>query len=429
MQKSCKNDGCNRKLDKSASAEYCSPCSNAFRTAEITAAKRLEHSLRQRSARERSHSSNRNVSLSPSPPPTTEKQPSPTHSVESHQESVSPGITEDELPVLEMDSLLQTYSEVKEDKSQPKILTEMFGLMIRMASRQKETDTMKEQIKSNSQRLDILENKLGGPDEITEKLGLAVRNMPLPEHGKTELDNIRTAFHEIHAPGVDVNRDVIKAVRRVNPNNSSNQLGTVMVEVRCEKVRSAIMKNKQILATHSNPNIKGLKIQNAKSQDRMFAENCTYSLIKMSLGDDYFIAGNGMIRRKSVPSQPLHNIQNYNRNSYVSQNPSPVVQMPNGQPQIMTPIQQQLPLLPRGLNLSQPNLNPQRPALRPAHINSQALTRHPPPGFPPPVNTIYEYEQPPPPGVETFNNIEPGTSASSLENMQGSLGSTHISGQ
>ena len=76
-------------------------------------------------------------------------------------------------------------------------------------------------------------------------MSIAIRNLPLPLPGGDDLTCVRNALHEIRAPGVEVRRDVIKAIRKTSGNNPSNTLGTVLVEFRDEESRAAIMKNKK----------------------------------------------------------------------------------------------------------------------------------------------------------------------------------------
>ena len=56
----------------------------------------------------------------------------------------------------------------------------------------------------NTYRITQLEAKVGKPDDIALPLGLAVRYLPLPSEGNTELENVRMALNEINAPGVGV---------------------------------------------------------------------------------------------------------------------------------------------------------------------------------------------------------------------------------
>ena len=64
-------------------------------------------------------------------------------------------------------------------RSSAKILTDMFGMMLNVLSKQSENDNIKSEVKSNSSRIQELEAKVGGPEQISEKLGLTIRNLNL----------------------------------------------------------------------------------------------------------------------------------------------------------------------------------------------------------------------------------------------------------
>ena len=122
----------------------------------------------------------------------------------------------------------------------------------------------------NTYRITQLEAKVGKPDDIALPLGLAVRYLPLPSEGNTELENVRMALNEINAPGVDVKRDIVKATRvgykaESVPGVGNSSLGTVKVEVRTEESRALIMKTKFQLKNYPMPVMKSLVIQNLKS--------------------------------------------------------------------------------------------------------------------------------------------------------------------
>ena len=61
MQKTCKNQGCQRKFEKTSHSDLCSICSNAYKSAEVQTAKRLENQQRQQSARSHAKASNRDL--------------------------------------------------------------------------------------------------------------------------------------------------------------------------------------------------------------------------------------------------------------------------------------------------------------------------------------------------------------------------------
>ena len=192
-------------------------------------------------------------------------------------------------------------------------------------------------------------------------------------------------------------------MRKVNPNNHANQLGTVLVEVINEEKRALIMKNKQLLSTHNNPTLRSLDIKNAKSKERMFAENCTYSLLKMNHGDDFYITGNGMIKRKSLFNQH-GSAQSFsiNQNNFQGNNnfTAPTLNSNSAafRPSYLQPVDQQIPHYqgsstlqlrhgPSYVNSSQQQLQsnqvytqPRVSHLGPPSCNS-GQTQGPPPGF------------------------------------------------
>ena len=251
MQKSCKNEGCNRKFEKTSISDLCNPCNNAYRSAELQTTKRLDNAKRQQAARADTQAINRNISSSPTSlpsdsyaPPPLSQQAVPHHSAApAHQNllnypplgSSSLDFTNQPLPDIDLNSMMSSYNKVKESNSQPKILTDMYGILIHISSKQRETEGLKDDIRSHTERLDRLETKIGGTEEVSERLSIAIRNLPLPLPGGDDLTCVRNALHELRAPGVDVYHDIVKAVRKLSGNNPSNLLGTVLVELRNEE--------------------------------------------------------------------------------------------------------------------------------------------------------------------------------------------------
>ena len=115
-------------------------------------------------------------------------------------------------------------------------MLDMFAIILNIHSKQSETDNVKTEIKQANARLDAVEAKIGGEHDVAERLSLALRQLPLPAHGYTDLDMVRQVLAEIRAPGIDVNRDIIKAVRKLPAKPSHDPslpaLGTVLVEMR-----------------------------------------------------------------------------------------------------------------------------------------------------------------------------------------------------
>ena len=186
-------------------------------------------------------------------------------------------------------------------------MTDMYGMLLNVLSKQTETDALKQEVKDHSFRIKELEAKVGDPNEISEKLGLALRNLPLPNPGNSELDNVRAALSEVKAPGVEVYRDVTKAVR---VGGRDEYLGTVKVEMLNDASRASIMKNKKSLANHLNPVMKNLIIKNLKSEDQMRMENFARGVLQMLPGGhSYYVAGNGHLRQKDFPQAQPHPAQ------------------------------------------------------------------------------------------------------------------------
>ena len=176
-------------------------------------------------------------------------------------------------------------------------------MMVHMFSKQSENEGIKTQVVSKTCRIDQLEAKIGDPKDVSYSRSIAIRKLPLPLHGVSELQNAQYYLKEVKAEGVDISKDAIKAVRkeaaRHNPNLGPN-LGTVLVELRSEEIRGKIMKKKNDLETHSTQVVKELIIKNALTPAEMKAQNTNISLLKMITGgNEHYIAGNGMVYQKN----------------------------------------------------------------------------------------------------------------------------------
>ena len=255
--------------------------------------------------------------------------------------------------------------------TQPKILTDMFGMMLNVVSKQAESDNLKTEVRGNTDRITELEAKVGGPDQISEKLGLAIRNLPLPAVGSSELDNVREALTEIRAPGVDTLRDVVKACRF---GAKEDYLGTVKVEMRNDDSRASIMKNKKNLAHHHNVTMQNLIIKNLKSENQMSMENFARDLLKMIPGgNDVFMAANGHLRQKTSSHQTPNVQHNHQQRFPAPQPPQPRTAQPVG---------------PRSAPHVHPSRHPQPQTTPQQHIRPQQFPRQPLP------NQVPLYPQP-----------------------------------
>ena len=131
--------------------------------------------------------------------------------------------------------------------------------------------------------------------------------LPLPIQGQTDLELIKWLFTEIQIPGLDMNREVIKAVRKFPskppPNQAHPPLGTVLVEMKSEDSRSKVMRSKLILQRHPNMRVRSVIIKNMKSKELSYMENLGNSLLRKIPGcESFYVAPNGHIREKSLAS-------------------------------------------------------------------------------------------------------------------------------
>ena len=127
-------------------------------------------------------------------------------------------------------------------------MRDIYGMMLHMFSQSSENEQSRATVTQCVNRLDALEAKVGNPDEVAIPLSIAVRNMPLPSPGTTDIQLVQSAFREIRAQGVDVERDIIR-VNRLG-DTSNGRLGTILVEMRNQDVKAQIMKTKRCLENH-----------------------------------------------------------------------------------------------------------------------------------------------------------------------------------
>ena len=269
------------------------------------------------------------------------------------------------LPKVDLGQLINSHKMMGSedaDIDSSKVLKDILGVVLNMYAKSEDIDNLKNVSEENSYRISQLEAKVGRSDEVALPLGLAVRNLPLPSEGSTELDNIRLAFKEIAAPGVDVKNDVIKAIRvgyraESEPGANNLNLGTVKVEMRTEECRAAVMKTKYQLKNHPQLVMRNLVVQNLKSRDEMKNENFHYDILKMvTKSNDFYVGGNGHIRRRDQnPSSQTRNLdagrpQPQPQPQYTYAPRAPYSQLPHVPPPQRGILHQHVPRHPLPLN-------------------------------------------------------------------------------
>ena len=295
-------------------------------------------------------------------------------------------------PAIDINSLHNSYNQIKASNNQPPILLDMFALMLNLQSKQTENDEMRSELQHNTVRLDAVEAKIGGINDVSERLGLAVRRLPLPPTGRTDLEMFRQVIAELRLQGVDVNRDITKAVRKLparpGTNPSEPILGTVLVEMRNEDTRAKIMKNKNTLQQHHNEIIRNIIIKNMKSREQMFMENLGNSILKKIPGcENSFVTPNGQIRESNF-QQPYNNNSQGNRNhpqhQYQPQHANQQPKQPQNQAQVGPNMTQHAPKQPQhpSNHQSTPHQSqhgphyPQQAQYRPQQLHSQPQFQH-----------------------------------------------------
>ena len=124
--------------------------------------------------------------------------------------------------------------------------------------------------------------------------------MPLPPPGQTDLQLVQSAFREIRAQGVEVERDIVK-VKRLG-DLSNGKLGTILVEMRNQETKAQIMKTKKCLESHPNPGLQKLIIKNAQNKSEIKMNIALNQILRKIPGEqNSYVAGNGHIMSKNDP--------------------------------------------------------------------------------------------------------------------------------
>ena len=279
--------------------------------------------------------------------------PGPSGSNMTQDTNLQTTVTMNQVAGMDLSSMENMAQKVNsgEPVDQTELLKGVFEMVYGVAKSLGTIDQVKTQLSSNTKRIEALETKLGDKDEISLALGLVVLNLTLPPHGISELEYARAVIKEVHATGVDVQVDVVKAVRlgykaESNPGSNDGRLGKVEIEVSNIDVKARIMKTKRVLENHSNEILRKIKIFNKKTQEQQNQEFTNRQLLKMIPGGNaWYIAGNGQLRQQTRHPNPRQNFPNmFPQQSFSApppfyRHPSPGPSQPNpnqtlfGQPQ------------------------------------------------------------------------------------------------
>ena len=246
MGRNCKSVGCSRKVkEDQPSLKLCQPCQHAFNCGQQQQAIISEEQLR------------------------------------------AP-------PEINMDAMFEKY-----DVMEASPMKDIFGMLLNLSNNNAKIERLEYLVETSAKKIQRLEAIIGNDEgKPAVPLSLAIRNLPLPMKGMSELESVKKALFEIQAPNVDIEKDVKSAVRYGSIEN--NNLGVVMVEMSSTVSRASIMKSKKILETHNNPIMRKLIIKNMKSKSELKTERTLKELLKLLPGGgaNFYIASNGQIKER-----------------------------------------------------------------------------------------------------------------------------------
>ena len=210
------------------------------------------------------------------------------------------------LPDIDVNNMVNTFKSMQSGSATVNTndaLKDIYGMMIHMLSKSAENDEVKKTVVQCVSRLDSIEAKVGTSDDPSIPLSLAVRFLPLPNPGQTDLQLVKAALREVHAQGVDVERDVIKAVRLGE--TTDGRLGTVLAEMRNQETKAQNMKAKKCLESHPDQGLQKLIITNAQTKSEIKMNIALNQMLKKIPGEhDSYVAGNGHIMSKNNQNGP-----------------------------------------------------------------------------------------------------------------------------
>ena len=319
MQKTCRNELCSRKFEKTSLSDLCPPCNMAFKDGGNQNQRRNENMSRQTKARSDIFDTNRQISefefnpislntvshITPTQTLTSTTRP---HTMMSTTTSMTGYKFTTSLPSTHSTSAPRDHNTAfnrNEDR-----IEDIHAKLDHLIKKSDEADQMKITISSNASRLDRIEAKLGKPEDIAVPLSIAIRNLPLPGHGEDDLQIVKALLFEINARDVNPEQDIIKVHRQ---GATSENLGTVFVEMVSDEVRASVMKTKKVLEQHQNPCLRRIIIKNMKSRQEMKMDIAMNEMLKkLPGGENLYIANNGHIREKTAQQMSFQmSLQNH----------------------------------------------------------------------------------------------------------------------
>ena len=178
----------------------------------------------------------------------------------------------------------------------------VFGLLANLCLGLNNFENKLEEVKAtvavNSDRIKSLEDKIGGLSECAVPLSITMAKLPKSTQGASDLEVAKHVIKQVNAEGVNAEEDVIKVSRKGFKPATATQSewpGVVIVELKSTEVKAKVMRTKKSLANH--PELKEVRISNAKTPQQMNQDFFNRQLLKMVAGGDkFYISGTGAFR-------------------------------------------------------------------------------------------------------------------------------------
>ena len=171
MQKTCKNELCKRNVDRTSQFDYCPQCTHMLKLGESQTQRRTTNQTRQNKARTEVFDNNREISgfdfSSPNNERVSHAVPVPsiptivttaTSSIPSVTNTLSATPMTAQAPILDINRLysnLQTMSATTSTAPNTDVFKDMYGMLFHLVKKSDDTDLMKKDLASNSQRMPL----------------------------------------------------------------------------------------------------------------------------------------------------------------------------------------------------------------------------------------------------------------------------------
>ena len=183
--------------------------------------------------------------------------------------------------------------------------TTMANTMVQFGNVIKGLEGVKDKLDNHDDRLEALENKIGGQSEFPIPLTIVMQNLP-PSQTVTEETLAQSVIDNLQIEGVsgaDVTRVLRKGFKLSN-GSQRGRPGTLMVELSSKEAKLKVLRAKKALAQHESDDMKMIRIDSMKTQDTLNQEHFNRTLLKMTPGGEhYYIEGSGALRPQTRPAE------------------------------------------------------------------------------------------------------------------------------